>query len=153
MAVINVGKTDRSQAMQDKHKMAAKEIKSMDTDRKIKKDFKTGTDKAIKKVHRGCRIVFYRVIEVLVLVAVISLLAVILGNLIIPSMAYGMSSSVSLTQSTNIYVAFANWILPMLFYTILMAGAAYCGFKWFMKKLHNRITETIDKKYIDKEKD
>lgn len=96
-------------------------------------------------VHRGCRIVIFRVIEFAILFLVLSLLYVIVGSGVVPSLAYDMAVTFGITQSTDIYTAMASWGFSMLFYTILCAVVAFTVSKKFIIKLHAKFTSIIDK--------
>lgn len=120
-----------------------------------KKDKKSGKSKKKKSdkpkkdisaiVHRGCRIVIYRVIEFAILFLVLSLLYVIVGSGVVPSLAYDMAVTFGITQSTDIYTAVASWGFSMLFYVIICAVVAFTVSKKFIVKLHTKFTNIIDK--------
>ena len=106
----------------------------------------------IGSVRRVCRIGTFRVIEAVIVFLVITTASVLIGSTAIPLLAYEMSAGFGLTQSTNIYIAIASWILPMLFYTLLITAATFCIFKRFLKWIHNKFTCIIDKsKMTEKE--
>lgn len=101
--------------------------------------------KWVTRVRRATRIASFRVIEAVVLFIVVSLISAIVGSTIIPLLAYEMSAGFGLTQSTNIYIAFASWMLPMLFYTLLITAATFCVLRKFIKWLHDETTNAINK--------
>lgn len=104
-------------------------------------------------VHKGCRIAVFRIIEAVVLFITLSVICILIGNSGIPILAYEMSSGFGLTQSTNIYIAIASWILPMLFYTLLIAAASFCILKKYVKWVHAKFTNIINKPETTKGKD
>ncbi len=97
------------------------------------------------KVHYGCKVIIFRVIEAVILFMVISTLCILIGNTAIPMLAYDISAGVSLTQSTNADIAIASWIAPLLFYVLLITAATFCVFKRFIKWLHSKFTAIINK--------
>ena len=99
----------------------------------------------VASVRRVCRIGTFRVIEAVIVFLVITMASALIGSTAIPLLAYEMSAGFGLTQSTNIYIAIASWILPMLFYTLLITAATFCIFKRFLKWIHNKFTCIIDK--------
>lgn len=110
------------------------------------------TPKWVTSVRRACRVGSFRVIEAVIIFLVITTVSVLIGSTAIPLLAYEMSAGFGLTQSTNIYIAMASWILPMLFYTLLITAATFCIFKRFLKWIHNKFTCIIDKpKMTEKE--
>ena len=113
-------------------------------DKKERRKEKT-EHKWVTKVRRATRIAMFRVVEAVVLFVVVSLICLLIGSTIIPLLAYEMSAGFGLTQSTNIYIAFASWILPMLFYTLLITAATFCVLKKFIKWLHDETTNAINK--------
>lgn len=127
--VINVG--DRKV---EKTKKAASKTKKKIDWQKIK-----------AKVHYGCKVVIFRVIEAVIVAMFISTACIFIGNVAIPSLAYDMSAGVSLTQGTNTYIAIASWIAPLLFYVLLITAATFCVFKRFLKWLHGKFTAIINK--------
>lgn len=138
--IINIDGKSRSA------KRKIKNAKTKDT-AKVNK-----THKCITAVRRVCRIGTFRVIEAVIVFLVISTLSALIGSTCIPLLSYEMAAGFELTQSTNIYVAIASWILPMLFYTLLITAATFCVFKRFLKWIHGKFTRIIDKpKMTEKE--
>lgn len=131
----------KSVSKKDKRGDAAKVIK---IDKKVRQREKP-KHKWVVAVHNACRIAMFRIVEAVALFIVVSLICVIIGSTVIPLFAYEMSAGFGLTQSTNIYIAFASWILPMLFYTLLITAATFCVLKKFIKWLHNKINNAINK--------
>jgi len=132
MAIINVG---------DRNVKEKKVKKTKEKSKKPKKDIK-----AI--VHKGCRTVIYRTIEYAIIFFVTSIAVILVGNGLIPILAYDTASGLSLTQSTHIYNALTNWGFSMLFYVILLAIAAFAAFKRFVTKLHAKFTDIINRPEI-----
>lgn len=129
MAVINVG---------DRNVKEKKVKKTKEKSKKPKKDIK-----AI--VHKGCRTVIYRVIEYAIIFFVTSITVILVGNGLVPILAYDTANSFGLTQSTHIYNALTNWGFSMLFYVILLAVASFAAFKRFVTKLHAKFTDIINR--------
>lgn len=86
-----------------------------------------------------------RAVELILLILIIMFLCIIAGNTCIPLLAYQMSAGFGLDQSTNIYVAFASWMLPMFFYVLLSAAGMFLLLKYIVRKIHNRFTAIIEK--------
>lgn len=139
---------------------------AIDTSKKRAKSSKnkTSTSKAASKkkidwrkiqstVHYGFRVVIFRVIEAVILLSVIGTVTMIIGSTIVPMTAYDISAGIGLTQDTNIYLAFANWMLPMLFYVILLSLTTFFVFRRFIYWLHTNFTKIIRKKYYEVGKD
>ncbi len=139
---------------------------TMETNKKRAKTTKVKTNKsqtASKKkidwrkvqgaVHYGFRVVIFRVIEAVILLSVIGTVTMIIGSTIVPMTAYDISAGIGLTQDTNIYLAFANWMLPMLFYVILLSLATFFVFRRFVCWLHTNFTKIIRKNYHEVGKD
>lgn len=113
--------------------------------KKAKKDW-------VAIVHRGCRVAIFRIIEVVLLFITLSIICLLIGSSGIPLLAYEMSSGFGLTQTTNIYIAIASWILPMLFYTLLITAASFCILKRYIKWIHTKFTNIINKPEVTEEK-
>ena len=105
-------------------------------------------NKVKEAVHKACRIAMFRIVEYVIVFFVVSISVVLIGGGVIPSLAYELSSSFGLTQSTNYYIALASWIMPLLFYTLLITAATFCVLSTFIKWLHKKFTKVIQKPYM-----
>lgn len=124
----------------DKNKIKNAKVKKPRAEKK-----KIDWAKVRASVRYGCKAVVFRVLEAIVLLFVVSTICLLIGSSAIPLLAYDMSEGFGLTQSTNIYIAIASWILPMLFYTLLIAAATFCVLKHFIRWNHAKFTALIDK--------
>lgn len=118
--------------------------KAVKTDRIVGK-IETKGELIRRKVHRFCKIAMWRTVEAVILFLIVSIICVVTGSGIIPFFAYQISGSMGLTQSTNIYIAFASWILPMLFYVLLVTAFVFVALRKIIKALHSYMTKIINK--------
>lgn len=145
---------DNSKSTEKKSKIINIDSKSRrNAKKKIKSEAETKKKRDwIAAVCRGCRVGTFRVIEAVIVFLVITTVSALIGSTAIPLLAYEMSAGFGLTQGTNIYIAMASWILPMLFYTLLITAATFCIFKKFLKWIHGKFTCIINKpKMTEKE--
>ena len=98
-----------------------------------------------ERVSFFCSAAAWRIIEAMVVALTVSFLALSIGSVAIPALAFEVSNGVSLTQSTNLYQAYAVWLLPMLFYVLLITAAAYAVLRFVIKKWHQFINTRVDR--------
>lgn len=94
-------------------------------------------------VHKGCRVCIFRTIEVVMIVFMISILTLLIGGIALPALSYNMASGIGITQGTDIYTAMASWLIPMLFFTLLITGATFCVLRKFIRWVHNYFSSAI----------
>lgn len=95
------------------------------------------------KVGFFCRAAAWRIIEAMVAILSVSFVAILIGSFVIPSLGYETGMSAALTQNTNIYQAYMAWLLPMLFYVLLITAGTYAVLKFLLKKWHLFISAHI----------
>lgn len=116
--------------------------KKVDKKSKIKKERKKRDWVGI--VHRICRIGIFRTLEAVAIFVTISMLSIFIGSSVLPTLAFTVADGSHITQSTDFYTACATWLLPMLFYALLIVCGTLTIFRKFIKWLHNKITGIIN---------
>lgn len=126
-----------SETCKDKEEViAAKSDKSDKNKSKTKRDWKG-------LVHRGCRVCVFRTLEGIFAVLVVTIFTMLIGSMAIPTISYSMASSAGITQSTDLYTTIALWILPMLFFSLLITAASFCVLRIFLRWLHRYFSKFI----------
>lgn len=97
------------------------------------------------KINHICRVILWRTLEAMILFVVLSTVIILTGSGVLPYIAFSISNGIGLTQSTNIYVAMANWIFPMLFFTGLATAVVFVILRKFVKFVNTKITAAINK--------
>lgn len=118
--------------------MTKKSIKSGKKVKKAKRNW-------LQIVSRGCTICMFRITEAVCAFLAVSIISVIVGALVVPNIAFSMATSAGITQGTDIYTASALWLLPMLFFVLIIALGSFCVVKWLLKALHNLFSKFIQK--------
>lgn len=128
----------------------ADKIKKSKPDKKtVSKRKKIDWQKVRAAVHKACRVIIFRTIEAAIVFFVVSVVSLTIGSTFIPLLAYDMSEGFGLTQSTNMYIAIASWVLPMLFYVILISMTTFYALKRFLIWIHHKFTTVINKSEKD----
>lgn len=96
-------------------------------------------------IHRDCRVCIFRVLEAVFAVLVVTILALVVGSMFLPGISFSMATTAGITQSTDIYTAIALWLIPMLFFTLLITAASFCILRKFLRWLHAFYSNAIRK--------
>ena len=131
---LNDKKTNKSE--DTNHRAVAKHDSTKKTKRK--RDW-------VAIVHKGCRVCIFRTLEGIFAFLVVTILSLIVGSMILPSISFSMASSAGITQGTDFYTAIALWLVPVLFFALLITAATFCVLRRFLKWLHNYFSGAIRK--------
>lgn len=96
-------------------------------------------------VHKGCRVCIFRTIEAVFAFFGVTIITIIIGTMAVPSLSFSMASTAGITQNTDLYTAIGLWLLPVLFFTLLITAATFCVLSRLLKWLHRYFTEQIAK--------
>lgn len=112
---------------------------------KCEKKLKKSKRNWLQTVCRGCTICMFRIMEAVCVFLAATIISVIVGALVVPNIAFSMATSAGITQGTDFYTASALWLLPMLFFVLIIALGSFCALKWLFKALHNLFSKFIEK--------
>lgn len=111
-----------------------------------KSNIKTGIKNNTKSSFGATSFKFFvRAVQYVVTSLIVGIICLLIGNTCLPIIAYQMSAGFGLEQGTNLYVAFASWMLPMLFYMILISAGTLFLLKFIIKKIHTRFNAVLEK--------
>lgn len=111
-------------------------VKSEPTNVKKKRDW-------VAIVHKGCRVCMFRTFEGILAILGVTIISMVVGSLLIPNLTFSIASSVGITQSTDIYTACAVWLIPSLFFLILITAATFCILRKYIGWLHKKFSKVI----------
>lgn len=97
------------------------------------------------KVHKICRILMFRAIEGIFVALLATIIVLGVGCLFVPNVSFSMATSAGITQSTDFYTASALWLMPSLFFTLLIAAGTFCVLRKIIVKLHKFFSEIIER--------
>ncbi len=94
-------------------------------------------------VHRGCRVCIFRTIEAVAVFVAISMFTLFVGSFLIPMLGFNVATNTGITQNTDFYTALTVWLLPMLFFVLLITAAAFFIIRKFLKWIHSYFSGKI----------
>ena len=97
------------------------------------------------KVHKVCRIIMFRIIEGMFVMLGATIVALIVGCLLVPNVSFSMATSAGITQGTDFYTASALWLMPSLFFTLLIAAGTFCVLRRAIGRLHKFFSGVIER--------
>lgn len=112
--------------------------------RRKKREKLTKEEKRLK-IKQFFRAAMWRVSQYMITFFITSALVIFFGSMVIPFFAYELSAGANITQGTNLYVAIASWIAPLVFYTAAITAFGIFVIKKINKKLSDFATKMINK--------
>lgn len=97
------------------------------------------------KVHKICRIIMFRTIEGVLVMLGTTAIALIIGCLLVPNVSFSMAKSAGITQGTDFYTASALWLMPSLFFTLLIFAGTFCALRKAIVKAHKFFSGVIER--------
>ena len=104
-------------------------------------------------IHRGCRVCIFRTIEAVVVFMFVSMFTLFVGSFLIPMLGFSVATNTGITQSTDLYTALTVWMLPMLFFILLITAAAFFIISKFLRWVHSYFSNKIVKGNVKDEEE